>query len=274
MCAHSHRALALALRVPCYRKGTVQLSLPWASPAPPASAPRRPVAPPIDPVPPIVFVRHRRARRYILRVLPDGTLRVTMPRWGVKREALAFVAASRAWIGRQRAKRAARPRPSAWRVGTSVLLDGERLQLHTSADADGAGIWLGAHRVGDASPGADADLRPDVERWLRARAVALLPDELLRLARAHEVTVARVSVRNQRSRWGACTSRGTITLNWRLVQTPAFVREYVLIHELMHRRELNHSRRFWRLVVAVCPRHADARHWLKTEGHSLWSDIA
>ena len=56
------------------------------------------------------------------------------------------------------------------------------------------------------------------------------------------------------------------------MQTPAFVREYVLLHELMHRRELNHSRRFWRLVAACCPRHAEARRWLRQEGKLLWAD--
>jgi predicted metal-dependent hydrolase len=61
-------------------------------------------------------------------------------------------------------------------------------------------------------------------------------------------------------------------LNWRLIQAPDFVREYVLLHELMHRRELNHSRRFWRLVAACCPRHTEARQWLRKEGKLLWSD--
>ncbi len=92
------------------------------------------------------------------------------------------------------------------------------------------------------------------------------------LARLHAIDVQRISIRNQRSRWGACSPTGTITLNWRLIQTPPFVREYVLLHELMHRRELNHSRRFWRLVAACCPRHQEARRWLRTEGKSLWSD--
>jgi predicted metal-dependent hydrolase len=81
-----------------------------------------------------------------------------------------------------------------------------------------------------------------------------------------------VSVRDQQSRWGACSAKGVITLNWRLIRVPAFVREYVLLHELMHRRELNHSRRFWRLVAACCPRHAEARTWLKREGKLLWPD--
>jgi predicted metal-dependent hydrolase len=170
-----------------------------------------------------LFVRHRWARRYILRVLDDGTLRVTLPRWGSKREALAFVERSSDWIARQLLKQKARP--------------------------------VVAH--------------PD-EAGLRARASKELPPQLLALAQVHGITVTRVSIRNQRSRWGACSARGSITLNWRLILTPEFVREYVMIHELMHRRELNHSKRFWRHVAAACPRHQEARKWLRTEGQRLF----
>ena len=105
---------------------------------------------------------------------------------------------------------------------------------------------------------------------LRRRAAEELPAALMALAVHHGVTVARVSVRDQRSRWGACSSRGSITLNWRLIVAPPFVREYVMVHELMHRRELNHSRRFWRHVAAACPRYQESRRWLLTEGRRLW----
>jgi predicted metal-dependent hydrolase len=83
--------------------------------------------------------------------------------------------------------------------------------------------------------------------------------------------VTRVSIRNQRSRWGACSARGSITLNWRLILVPPFVREYVMIHELMHRRELNHSKRFWKHVAAACPRYRDARTWLLSDGQRLFT---
>jgi predicted metal-dependent hydrolase len=188
---------------------------------------------PVDPAVRIVFVRHRRARRFVLRVMDDGSVRVTLPRWAAKRDAQAFVDANHAWVAEQRARRAAAPR------------------RHT--------------------PGT---LRPFIHRWYRRRAERELPQRLMELARAHCVTVAHVSIRDQRSRWGACSSRGTITLNWRLILVPAFVCDYVLLHELMHRRELNHSRRFWRLVADCCPRHLEARQWLKTEGKRLWSEHA
>src|SRR5688572_31680868 len=170
-----------------------------------------------------VFVRHRWARRYILRVLDDGTLRVTLPRWGSKREALAFVERSAPWIAKQHQKLYARPN----------------------------------------TPHLD-------EPALRKRAMTELPPALLALARQHDIAVTRISVRNQRSRWGGCSARGSITLNWRLILVPDFVRQYVMIHELMHRRELNHSRRFWRHVAAACAQFEAARRWLRTNGQQLF----
>jgi predicted metal-dependent hydrolase len=87
----------------------------------------------------------------------------------------------------------------------------------------------------------------------------------MELAKLHGIEVARVSVRNQRSRWGSCSRRGTISLNWRLIQTPAWVRDYIILHELAHRREMNHSDRFWREVERLCPDYLAAERWLKAQ---------
>lgn len=223
---------------------------------------------------PVVFVRHRRARRFILRVLHDGTVRVTLPRWGAKRDAQAFLDASRGWIDSQRERRAAtvsRP-PPGWVDRSTILLDGRRVLLRVHAGAAGCSVWCGDALVTTMTETPPADLRTLVEPWLVERARRELPPALLALAARFEIAVSRVSVRNQQSRWGACSPTGTITLNWRLVQVPPDVRDYVMIHELMHRRELNHSRRFWRLVDTACPHHAEARQWLRTEGKVLWSD--
>jgi predicted metal-dependent hydrolase len=148
----------------------------------------------------IHFVRMRQARRYVMRVRPDGDLRVTIPRGGSKAEAIQFADRHLEWARRQRAR----------------VLESRR-----PADAD---------------------------HELRARAAIELPPQLLALAERHGLIVTRVTIRNQRSRWGSCSSRGHITLNFRLLLMPPEVREYILIHELMHLRQANHSRRFWRLV--------------------------
>jgi len=237
----------------------VQLSLPLSGPAPLATDR-------------IVFVRHRRARRYILRVLTDGTVRVTLPRWGIKRDAQAFVDASREWIEQRRASLSRLARPAQhWQDGTSILIDGAASIIRVELATSGYRVFINGSIVAEKLLHL-REVRPSVEVMLRARAARELPPALLALARAHGITVPRVSVRNQRSRWGACSPAGMITLNWRLIQVPPFVREYVLVHELMHRRELNHSRRFWKLVSSACSELARARAWLKTEGKELWPD--
>lgn len=172
--------------------------------------------------PDFVFVRHPRARRYIVRVAGDGTVRVTIPRWGSKREAAAFAEQERAWIEKQQRR---------------VEQDRHRPQ--------------------------PSSLSPEVERDLRGRAKRELPARLLEIAAGHGLTVTRVSVRNQRWRWGSCSRNGHICLNWRLVHMPDSVRDYVMIHELMHIKRMDHSPTFWKLVAQACPDFETARAWLR-----------
>jgi predicted metal-dependent hydrolase len=103
----------------------------------------------------------------------------------------------------------------------------------------------------------------------RAQARVELPARLRQLAASLGLQVTKVSVRNQRARWGSCGRDGHICLNWRLMLMPAWVREYVLIHELMHLRRLDHSPAYWRLVAAACPAYQDARRWLVANGPAL-----
>ena len=104
---------------------------------------------------------------------------------------------------------------------------------------------------------------------LLARAHVVLSSRLLELAARHRLTVTRVSIRNQRTRWGSCGRDGHICLNWRLVLMPAWVSDYVLLHELMHLRRMDHSRASWKLVAAACPDYRAARQWLRTNGPAL-----
>jgi predicted metal-dependent hydrolase len=171
------------------------------------------------------YVRHKRARRYLLRVDPDGRLRVTIPRGGSRREADAFVQAQLEWVARQRA-----------RLPRQAPVSDERRQQ---------------------------------QRLLRERAVGELPPRLRELAERHGLGVSRISVRNQRSRWGSCGRDGHICLNWRLVLMPSWVSDYVLVHELMHLRRMDHSPAYWRLVAAACPDYRAARIWLRTHGSGL-----
>lgn len=166
----------------------------------------------------VEYVRHHRARRYLLRVLRSGVVRVTIPRRGTRAEAEDVVRRHAGWIARQRERQATVPPPALWPAETQAL---------------------------------------------RREATRRLTDRARELASREGLSPARVSVRRQRSRWGSCSRRGTIALNWRLLHAPDFARDYVILHELMHLRELNHSPRFWALVEAACPRRREAETWLK-----------
>ncbi len=208
----------------------------------------------------VTFIRSIRARRYILRLRQDGTARVTVPRGGSFSEGRRFAERQTAWLERQAVRLAARPvHPTDWRVGGSIFFRGGQVLLE--ADPSGRAVLFAglSVRVSDAT----GDLRPAIEKNLRKRAAAGLPPRVLELAALHAVAVGRVSVRNQRSRWGSCSRSGTISLNWRLIQTPDSVRDYIILHELMHVRQMNHSARFWREVASVCPGYEDAERWIK-----------
>ena len=237
---------------------------------------------------PVAVVRSRRARRYILRLREDGLARLTIPRSGSAHEAWAFVQRQGAWLERQLQHLAARPvRSKEWRVGTEILFRGERIKIEAFLDSDlpihqpgsffndppsprpsppGEGelysvggtdraALVDARASSEIIPVADTtgDLRPAIERHLRALATRELPARTLEFAALHQLSVQRVAIRAQRSRWGSCSFKGVISLNWRLIQTPPFVSDYIILHELMHLRQMNHSARFWREVEQVCP---------------------
>lgn len=244
-----------------------QLSLPWrecGDPPPDGGGGLAP-APPLPPPP--TFVRNGRARRYILRVLPDASVRVTIPRYGSRREAEAFVRSRTGWIADRRQEIEARRRDTRWHAGQSIWWRGEPARVDVRP-TDGAHVEVTCGELTTRCARRD-DYRPVLEPLMRACAVKELPVRLLALAALHRLDVARVTVRNQRSRWGSCSRDGRIALNWRLMQMPEPVRDYVLLHELMHLRQANHSPRFWAEVRAVCPAYPEARAWLRAQGLSL-----
>jgi len=214
------------------------------------------------------LVPNRRARRYVLRLRPDGAARVTIPRGGSAAEARRFAERNSAWLERELLRQAARrTAPRTWTAGTEILFRGERVRLEPGTNSDAGDLPLGSEIVRLEKPAAD--FRPAVERHLWRLAARELPARVLELAALHQSPVRRVTVRNQRSRWGSCSRRGTISLNWRLVQAPAFVRDYIILHELAHLREMNHSRRFWREVARLCPDYLVAEKWLKQNSDLL-----
>ena len=106
-------------------------------------------------------------------------------------------------------------------------------------------------------------------RALAEKAVQYIPQRVSFFARQVGVSYGRITIRNQKSKWGSCSSQGNLNFNCLLMLCPPEVIDYVVVHELCHRREMNHSPRFWALVEAVIPNYAALRQWLKTEGQKL-----
>jgi predicted metal-dependent hydrolase len=214
---------------------------------------------------PLVMVQNPRARRYLLRLRPDGVARVTIPRRGTISAARDFASRNVRWLERQFQRLADQPKNTAeWKVGTEIYFRGELARIEM--DANGS-ILFGTEQimVSDAS----TDLRPAIQKHLRKLASQELSHRVTELATFHGVNVSRVSVRNQKSRWGSCSRKGTISLNWRLIQSPNFVRDYIILHELAHREQMNHSRNFWREVERLCPDYLLAERWLKKHAKIL-----
>lgn len=216
----------------------------------------------------IVFQRSAKALNYRLTLKRDGTAVATIPARGSEREALRFVETHRDWLERARARQAKKPRGAEiWIIGTHVLWRGEMCEIRRAVTGEKPMVCVAADvfRV----PSFEGDLRPTIEAHFVRKGRVELPARTWELAAITGMDVKEVTVRNQRSRWGSCSANGTISLNWRLVQTPDFVRDYIIYHELMHLREMNHSSRFWARVEEVCPGWREAELWLKRNGSLL-----
>jgi predicted metal-dependent hydrolase len=112
-------------------------------------------------------------------------------------------------------------------------------------------------------------LRAALEGWYRQRAREIIPQRLITANQVFGFRYGRVTIKEQKSRWGSCSRAGNLNFNWRLLLAPVPVMDYVLTHELAHLKELNHAPAFWQLVASACPDYKTQRRWLREHGHTL-----
>jgi hypothetical protein len=211
---------------------------------------------------PIHYRRHGRARNYVMRLQTNISVVVTIPRNGTKKFAREFVASRKSWLEKQwRILKARNVPPQILRPGMEILLHGLPVALEIGQRDARWELRFGPERTPLVNP--EGNLRPALENHLHNLARTCLVHRVQELAARHSSKVRRIVVRNQKSRWGSCSYNGTISLNWRLIQLPEQVRDYIIVHELMHLRELNHSPRFWAEVAKACPDYQAAEEWLK-----------
>ncbi len=119
---------------------------------------------------------------------------------------------------------------------------------------------------------AQPQARKAFERWYRGEAARIFAMRTAQLAALHGFTYQQVRITAARTRWGSCSSRGTLSFAWRLVMAPPPVLDYVVVHELAHTRIPNHSQKYWSLVQSITPDYKAPRDWLKFNGHLLSLD--
>jgi predicted metal-dependent hydrolase len=213
--------------------------------------------------------RHRRARRYTLRIHPsDREAILTLPPRGTLVDAKDFAQRHGGWIA---ARLGRLPKAAPFHPGAVVPLRGVAHRIVHRSGERGT-VWTETRDSGEriiCVAGGIEYLDRRVHDFLKREARKDLQKAAQRYAEALGVKVKRLSIRDQSSRWGSCTSAGSLSFSWRLILAPPFVLDYLAAHEVAHLVEMNHSARFWRVVARVCDHVERAKKWLDTDGNDL-----
>lgn len=217
---------------------------------------------------PVRLHRHRQARRYTLRIhAASREVLLTMPARGSVKQARDFAQKHGAWIA---ARLRRLPDAVPFAHGMLLPLRGLEHRIDHRRGARGT-VWIEA-QAGEqllCVAGDEPHLSRRVRDYLKREARRDLEAASRASAQALDVRVRRVSVRDQSSRWGSCSSTGALSFSWRLILAPPFVLDYLAAHEVAHLIEMNHSQRFWQLVEHVCPHMGRAKAWLDAHGADL-----
>ncbi len=222
---------------------------------------------------PVEIRRHPTARRLTLRVSHSARAVVlTIPRYTDVREADRFLAKSIDWV-RERLEGVPDAVPFA--DGAIVPLRGITHEVRLAGRRPGRGVVEVEAGKASAMPalvvfGAEEHGARRLRDWLMTEAKRDLDERVEYHAGRLSLTARRVAVRDQKSRWGSCTSDGQLSFSWRLVLAPPMVLDYVAAHEVAHLAEMNHGPRFWRLVKQTMPRLEEAKRWLHLNGMGLY----
>lgn len=214
----------------------------------------------------IALRRSTRARRISLRVSArSGTLELVLPRRASLEAGLRFASMQADWIERHAGKLVA---PKLLQPGMSLPLGGLEHVVEHERASRGVSLDEACRRIIVGGDPAHAPRR--LRDFLARRARSAITPLALEKAAAIGKRVVRISVRDSRTRWGSCSSSGTLSFTWRLALTPDFVVDYLAAHEVAHLAEMNHGPRFWKLCQQLTGADlAQSRAWLRANGAQI-----
>ncbi len=159
--------------------------------------------------------------------------------------------------------------------GDTVPYLGRDLELVKRENHSGVGSVTLEGNTLAVSPGLfkNGILELALERWYRTEAAKLINERADKLSSQMGISYKRIVIRGQKTRWGSCSHKKNLSFNWKLIMAPELVIDYVIIHELTHLKEMNHSKRFWELVAQYCPRWREYKKWLKQHEADLTAKL-
>ncbi len=218
----------------------------------------------------------KRAKRVLIKFTADAGLEVVYPSRRRQPAPEDVLRANIDWILRtmSRLAQASDQRPQrCYQSGEVFFYRGEAYKLDLARSTNGASSsvqLVGNALVLECPQSAQLpERRAAVVAWYRSQAKAYLPQRTRQLAEEHGFAYGQLRIKHQKTRWGSCSAQGNLNLNLRLMMAPDAAIDYVILHELCHLRELNHSAAFWRLVAEYCPDYQKWRAWLKDNGRML-----
>src|SRR4030066_842842 len=212
--------------------------------------------------------RSLRAWRVRLEVRPQTGLTVIVPRSYNIGQLSGLLESKERWISRNLARFSHLQSLSAkkeLRSGDTVPYLGRDLELVKRENNDGVGDVTLDGNILAVSPGLfkNGILELALEQWYRTEAAKLINERADKLSSQLGTRYKRIVIRGQKTRWGSCSRKKNLSFNWKLIMAPQPVLDYVIIHELTHLKEMNHSKRFWELVAQYCPGWQEHKKWLK-----------
>ncbi len=202
-----------------------------------------------------------RARRFIIKIR-HGEVDLVVPRRGSVKKAIRFYESKEYWV---KSRLALEPAKIPLKIGAVLAVLGVS-RTTTYGCMRGKSIITADSIVINGDPAlAGGKIKKVVSEYLKA-AISVVAEQK---ARELGVKFKRISIRDNVTRWGSCSSKGTLSFSWRIGFAPRFVMEYLACHEVAHLREMNHGRKFWQLVAELYPAYEVAEQWLKQNGGSL-----